>query len=161
MHTNRRASESGFTLIELMIVVAIVGILSSVAIPAYQDFTIRARVAEGLSLAAAAKATVSENAANATASLSAGYTGAAATRSVAGVAIDADDGEIVVSFTGAVGAGSPTLVLAPRQGTAAGAALAAGVAYTGVLVWNCNAAGSTRAGTVGSLPAKYAPSECR
>jgi len=52
--------QQGFTLIELMIVVAIIGILAAIAIPAYQDYTIRAQVSEGLSLAAAAKAAVSE-----------------------------------------------------------------------------------------------------
>ena len=50
--------QKGFTLIELMIVVAIVGILAAIAIPAYQDYTVRARVTEGLSLASAAKITV-------------------------------------------------------------------------------------------------------
>jgi len=52
--------QKGFTLIELMIVVAIIGILAAIAIPAYQDYTIRAQVSEGLTLAAAAKAAVAE-----------------------------------------------------------------------------------------------------
>jgi type IV pilus assembly protein PilA len=53
--------QKGFTLIELMIVVAIIGILAAIAIPAYQDYTIRAQVSEGMNLAAAAKAAVSES----------------------------------------------------------------------------------------------------
>ena len=53
--------QKGFTLIELMIVVAIIGILAAIAIPAYQDYTIRAQVTEGMNLAAAAKAAVAED----------------------------------------------------------------------------------------------------
>lgn len=57
-------SQAGFSLVELMIVVAIIGILSAVALPAYQDYTIRAMVSEALNLAGGAKVTVSENLAN-------------------------------------------------------------------------------------------------
>jgi type IV pilus assembly protein PilA len=75
--------QQGFTLIELMIVVAIIGILAAIAIPAYQDYTIRAQVSEGMNLAASAKAAVAESYLN---------RGAwPATRTVAGMTVDADD----------------------------------------------------------------------
>ena len=75
--------QKGFTLIELMIVVAIIGILAAIAIPAYQDYTIRAQVTEGLNLAGAAKAAVAESFSN---------TGLApATRTEAGMSANAID----------------------------------------------------------------------
>ena len=75
--------QKGFTLIELMIVVAIIGILAAIAIPAYQDYTVRAQVSEGLNLAAAAKAAVAETFLNRGA--------APVNRTQAGMTADADD----------------------------------------------------------------------
>src|SRR5512147_955029 len=75
--------QKGFTLIELMIVVAIIGILAAIAIPAYQDYTIRAQVTEGLNLAGAAKAAVAESFSNSGV--------APATRTAAGMTTAATD----------------------------------------------------------------------
>ncbi len=143
--------QQGFTLIELMIVVAIIGILAAVAIPAYQDYTIRARVTEGLSLASAAKILVAENAASAVA-LDSGWvdpTDTVDTTNVSAVGIGAA-GAITVTYTTAVApAASNTVVLVP---SAAGAALEAGTPPTEAIVWTCN---------TGTLADKYLPANCR
>ena len=103
--------QQGFTLIELMIVVAIVGILAAIAIPAYQDYTIRARVTEALSMASAAKTTVSENIQTGQLDRSAGWTFPGATTNVSNVAVDSTSGVITVTTT--AGAGSVGLTLTP------------------------------------------------
>jgi type IV pilus assembly protein PilA len=163
--------QKGFTLIELMIVVAIIGILAAIAIPAYQDYTIRAQVSEGMNLAAAAKAAVAES------FLNRGV--APATRTIAGMSalgtdtagkyvtsVDVVNGVIQITYGGAeVNAqiAGQTLFIVPY------------VSNDNSVAWRCGAA-IQPVGAVGlMLPAtagggslatnvnmnKYLPSACR
>jgi type IV pilus assembly protein PilA len=180
--------QKGFTLIELMIVVAIIGILAAVALPAYQDYTVRAKVTEGLVLASGLKPMVADNSANATlnaagglfkgmptnaagttfcaaagtCSLNGGTVATPVSKNVTSIVGTTTNGGITVTFSAASGvpAATNTMTLWP---TSNAAAIAAGTVPPGSIVWTCYAAGKTAIGgaTVGTLLAKYAPAECR
>jgi type IV pilus assembly protein PilA len=162
----KRSMQKGFTLIELMIVVAIIGILAAVALPAYQDYTVRAKVTEGLTLAASAKAAVAENAANGV-NFANAWVSPTATKNVQSLAIDQTTGSITVTYTPAIAAsGANTLVLIPTNAGAvlAGTASSSTIPTGGSISWLCTSAGSPAApsgGTNGTILAKYVPANCR
>ena len=164
-----KSAQKGFTLIELMIVVAIIGILAAIAIPAYSDYTIRAQVTEGLNLASSAKSAVSETfgsngtwpGTNAAAGLDAATN--IKGKYVTGVAVGAG-GVITISFGGQANAkiNGNTLTLTPFTSA------------NGDVAWQCGdkniltgtsgltiASGAGAIGTGGSLNAKYRPANCR
>src|SRR5579872_4739234 len=143
-----KSAQKGFTLIELMIVVAIIGILAAIAIPAYQDYIVRARVTEGLNLASAAETTVAENAENGQTNLVLGWTAPASTANVASVAVTTGTGVITVTYTAL--AKSVVLTMTPQVD---GAALAGGTVPSDAITWTCAVSSSTND--------RYVPSNCR
>ena len=164
----KRSMQKGFTLIELMIVVAIIGILAAIALPAYQDYTVRAKVTEGLSVASSAKLAVAENAQNGQPFASGWRVPAAApvagantngsvaaplSRNVNSVSINGANGQITIEYAGALngtGAGGAvsTLALSPgaRPATGVGAPVVlAGTATASTvpptaIIWACGGA---------------------
>ena len=162
-------NQKGFTLIELMIVIAIIGILAAIALPAYQDYTVRSRITEGLNLASSAKVAIGTDGSATAVDLAreattwnaqAGGAGATSkyvtsvqiTTAGIGAAAGANDGEITITYTPAttgVAAAANTLVLAPFVRTGANpvpklvAAINAGT--PGSIDWGCASATQAQA----------------
>ena len=176
MKRTMRSVQKGFTLIELMIVVAIIGILAAVALPAYQDYTARAKISEMVIAASSPKSLLSE--AFQTDSLvgmlaaATEYNGRAAaekqSKIVASIAIDAATGVITVTSEAAKSglpsdAQGKTIKFSPNVNNVAPIAGA-----SGAIDWACASATAATAGArglgnavVGDMPAKYVPAECR
>jgi type IV pilus assembly protein PilA len=153
----RARKQRGFTLIELMIVVAIIGILAAVAIPAYQDYTAKAQVSEAFSLAAAAKQNISLFV-NETGALP-NATQATALTTALGTVDGAYVSGVVIGANGVITVTMGNKASAVLTGTTANTIVLEPTAAAGSIKWACNATSGT-ATIKSTVPDKYLPNSC-
>jgi type IV pilus assembly protein PilA len=176
--------QQGFTLIELMIVVAIIGILAAIAIPAYQDYTIRAKITEGLNLADSAKTSVAEGfesgGLNGVKSAATSWNGAfTATKYVSNVSIASATGIITVTYNATAIpqlAGGNVINISPyiepTTGPGAGTTqtqLGSASSLSGNIDWACTSSTNNTAAAGGMaapdaptpVSSKYVPTQCK
>ncbi len=141
----KKQLQQGFTLIELMIVVAIIGILAAIAIPAYQDYTIRAQASEGLSLMDGLKTPMTEYYSNKGTFPTNGQGGIATAGSIKGNYVSQVETTAAGLITASYGTGANTAL---QKGTLSLSA----ITNTGSIQWTCKSNG---------IPQKYLPSSCK
>lgn len=170
-----RKSQQGFTLIELMIVIGIIGVLASIAVPAYQGYLARTKVIEGLALAASAKTAVTENAANGvqfdsgwvapfpTRVVSKDRTGVSRLIADSGISIDNSNGVITITYTDIIAPNAPTLLLVPVDG--ANLLVPGQIIQNGMVNWQCHSntppLNNVHKEIAGTLDFKFVPADCR